>query len=106
MTVLYIILGIIGGLVLLITIFGFLSPRYATFERSVEINASEEKVFEQMNSLKNFVNHWSPWTSKDPNSKMSFSGAETGKGAKFAWDGDRKKVGKGTMEITSSETNS
>lgn len=106
MTILYIILGIVGGLILLAVIFGFLSPRYSFFQRSIEINAAEEKVFEQMNSLKNFVHHWSPWTAKDPNSKMVFSGPENGKGAKYAWEGDRKKVGKGTMEIVLSENNS
>jgi uncharacterized protein YndB with AHSA1/START domain len=106
MTVLYIILGIIGSLILLLVIFGFLSPRFAQFERSIEINASEQKVFEQMNSLKNFVHHWSPWTAKDPNSKMIFSGPETGRGSRYEWDGDRKKVGKGTMEIILSENNS
>lgn len=96
----------LGAIVIVILIFGFLSPRYAHFERSIEIDSSEEKVFEQMNSLKNFVHHWSPWTAKDPNSKMVFSGAETGKGAKYSWEGNRKTVGKGTMEIILSESNS
>ncbi len=105
MTILYIILASLGGIILLILIFGMLSPRYAKFERSIEINAGEEKVFEQMNDLKNFVQNWSPWTAKDSNAKQSFSGSATGKGSIFNWDGNPKTVGKGTMTITESEQN-
>ena len=82
-----------------------MSPRIARFERSTIINASPEKVFEQMNNLKNFVNNWSPWTEKDPNMKQTYTGKETGVGALYSWEGNKKTVGQGSMEITKSETN-
>lgn len=105
MNILLIILIILGSIITIITIFGFMSPRIARFERSTEINASPEKVFEQMNSLKNFVNNWSPWTEKDPNMKQTYTGKETGTGAIYSWDGNKKTVGQGTMEITNSVAN-
>ena len=57
----YILIGV-GILIAIVTIFGFASPRFATMERSVVINADAAKVYSQVNNLKNFVDHWSPWT--------------------------------------------
>lgn len=42
---------------------------------------------------------WSPWEELDPNLQRTFSGAERGVGAHYAWTGN-KKVGQGSMEIT------
>jgi hypothetical protein len=44
---------------------------------------------------------WSPWEDVDPNLKRDYSGAESGAGAMYAWEGNRK-AGKGSMEILSS----
>lgn len=44
---------------------------------------------------------WSPWEDVDPDLKRDYSGAESGVGAKYAWEGNRK-AGKGNMEIVSS----
>jgi hypothetical protein len=44
---------------------------------------------------------WSPWEEMDPDLKRTFSGSEKGVGAHYAWTGN-KKVGTGSMEITSS----
>ena len=44
---------------------------------------------------------WSPWEELDPNLKRDYSGAESGPGARYAWEGNRK-AGKGSMEILSS----
>jgi hypothetical protein len=41
---------------------------------------------------------WSPWENKDPAMKRTYSGAQSGKGAVYAWDGNRN-VGSGRMEI-------
>lgn len=45
---------------------------------------------------------WSPWEDLDPNLQRTYSGAERGVGARYAWDGNRK-AGRGTMEITGDE---
>jgi len=44
---------------------------------------------------------WSPWEDVDPDLKRHYSGAESGVGSKYAWEGNRK-AGKGEMEILSS----
>ena len=44
------------------------------------------------------VGNWSPYENKDPAMKRSYSGAASGKGAVYAWDGN-KNVGSGRMEI-------
>ena len=41
---------------------------------------------------------WSAWEKIDPAMKRSFSGAESGKGAMYAWDGN-KDIGQGSMEV-------
>ena len=40
----------------------------------------------------------SPWEKLNPAMKRTFSGANTGKGAVYAWEGN-SKVGEGRMEI-------
>lgn len=41
---------------------------------------------------------WSPWEELDPELQRTYSGAEQGVGAHYAWEGN-KKVGTGSMEI-------
>ena len=44
---------------------------------------------------------WSPWEDVDPELRREYSGAESGVGAHYAWEGNRK-AGKGNMEIVGS----
>ncbi len=44
---------------------------------------------------------WSPWEGLDADMQRSYTGAESGVGAHYAWKGNRK-AGEGSMEITSS----
>jgi Polyketide cyclase / dehydrase and lipid transport len=44
---------------------------------------------------------WSPWEDVDPELRRDYSGAESGVGAHYAWEGNRK-AGKGSMEIVGS----
>jgi hypothetical protein len=44
---------------------------------------------------------WSPWEGLDPSLARSYTGAESGVGANYAWVGNRK-AGAGSMEITAS----
>lgn len=103
MSTVLIILAIIGGLVLLTLLFGFMSPKHTYMERSVAINADPDILWNQMNDLKSFVNNWSPWTEKDPNMKQEFSEDSQGVGAAYSWSGHRRKVGSGKMEILESD---
>jgi uncharacterized protein YndB with AHSA1/START domain len=67
-------------------------------ERAASMRAPPEKIFALVNDLRGW-SAWSPYEKKDPAMKRSFSGSQYGKGAVYAWDGD-KNVGQGRMEIT------
>ena len=66
-------------------------------ERTAVVNAPADKVFPLIADFRQWLN-WSPWEGRDPALKRSYSGAERGKGAVYAWDGN-KNVGSGRMEI-------
>jgi hypothetical protein len=44
---------------------------------------------------------WSPWEGLDPDLGRTYSGPDSGVGAHYAWEGNRK-AGAGSMEITGS----
>jgi hypothetical protein len=67
--------------------------------RSASIAASPEKIFPMIDDLR-AQSTWSPFE-KDPNMKRTHSGAPRGKGAVYAWDGNRQ-VGAGRIAITES----
>ena len=67
--------------------------------RSTSIAAPPEKIFPMIDDLR-AQSAWSPFE-KDPNMKRTHSGAPRGKGAVYAWDGNRQ-VGAGRIAITDS----
>jgi hypothetical protein len=72
-------------------------PDTFSVQRAAVVKAPPEKIFPLINNFHQWGS-WSPWENKDPAMKRSFSGAESGKGAVYAWDGN-KNVGSGRMEI-------
>jgi len=69
-----------------------------TVERTTTINAPAEKVYAQVADFRNWRT-WSPWDDLDPDMKRTYSGADSGVGAGYAWSGNRK-AGEGQMKIT------
>lgn len=69
--------------------------------RSALIPAPAEDVFPLVNSFLEWTK-WSPWENVDPELNRSYSGSDTGVGAKYAWSGNRK-AGSGNMEIVESD---
>jgi uncharacterized protein YndB with AHSA1/START domain len=65
--------------------------------RTINIKAPADRIFPLINDFHQWRN-WSPYETKDPAMKRSYEGAESGKGAVYAWDGN-KNVGSGRMEI-------
>ena len=65
--------------------------------RAATVKASPERIFSLINDFHQWGS-WSPWEHKDPAMKRTYSGADSGKGAVYAWDGN-KNVGSGRMEI-------
>jgi len=77
--------------------FAALQPDTFRVQRSASMKAPPEKVFAQINDFHNW-GPWSPWEKLDLAMKKTHSGAASGKGAIYEWEGN-KKVGKGRMEI-------
>jgi len=65
--------------------------------RSISIQAPPERIFPLISDFHQWL-HWSPYERKDPAMKRTYEGAANGKGAVYAWNGD-KNVGSGRMEI-------
>jgi len=76
-------------------------PEHTVITRSATMNAPPERVFEQVNNLRNWGD-WSPWAKKDPEQRIAFEGPEAGAGAAFSWAGN-KEVGEGRIEIVESD---
>src|SRR3984893_8729324 len=72
-------------------------PGTFSVRRATAVKAPPEKIFSLINDFHQWGT-WSPYENKDPAMKRNYSGAESGKGAVYAWDGN-KNVGSGRMEI-------
>jgi len=70
-------------------------------ERSTRIDAPPARVYAQIANFRQWPK-WSPWEDVDPNLQRTYSGAESGLGAVYAWSGNRK-AGQGRMEITEAD---
>jgi uncharacterized protein YndB with AHSA1/START domain len=72
-------------------------PDTLRVQRSIGIKAPPERIFPLIADFHQWVS-WSPYEQKDPAMKRTYDGAANGKGAVYAWNGD-KNVGSGRMEI-------
>ena len=95
------ILGIVVVLAVVFVGGAFFLPREVTVVRSIEVDAAPAAVFPHVNSLK-ATEEWSPWITRDPEMRISYSGPEAGVGAKSEWISDSQ--GNGSQEIVASET--
>jgi len=88
--------------VTLVALLFAVSQRPDTFRlsRSTLIQAPPDRIFAHVNDFHRW-DAWSPWAKLDPNSKATFEGAASGKGAVFKWSGN-DKVGEGRQEIIGS----
>lgn len=90
------IVVLIAGLL----IFAAMKPDTFRVERSAIIKAPPERIFPLINDFRRW-GAWSPWEKMDPAMTRTHSGAASGKGSVYAWEGN-DKVGKGRMEIVES----
>jgi uncharacterized protein YndB with AHSA1/START domain len=96
------ILKYLIGLVVLLLLVGFLLPSGYSAQRSAVINAPAEKIFPLLNNTKAWK-RWTVWNQRDPAMGLTYSGPESGAGAKWAWTS--KTEGNGAMEFTTVEPN-
>jgi hypothetical protein len=82
-----------------ILIYAATKPDSFRVQRSAAIAAPAAKIFPLIDDL--HAHHaWSPFE-KDPAMKRTHSGAQSGRGAVYEWEGNRQ-VGKGRIAITDS----
>ena len=91
---------VIAVLIAGVLVFAATKPDTFRVQRAASIKAPPEKVFALINDFKRW-GAWSPWEKKDPAMKRTWGAVTSGKGAKYAWEGN-KDVGQGSMEITES----
>lgn len=71
-------------------------------ERSIHIDTPRDKVFPQINTMKNWEVWKGPWQDKDPAIKINYSGAASGRGAALHFDSKHPDTGKGSVTIIES----
>jgi hypothetical protein len=86
----------IAVLISVVLIIAVAKPDTFRVQRSAAIEARPEKIFPLINDLRSHLS-WSPFE-KDPAMKRKMSGAESGKGSVYEWEGNNK-VGAGRIEI-------
>ena len=69
-------------------------------ERRVTVDAPAAAVHALVDDFHQWP-RWSPWEDVDPDMERTYTGAESGVGAHYAWSGNRK-AGAGSMEIVGS----
>jgi uncharacterized protein YndB with AHSA1/START domain len=93
---------VISIVVVIGALLAFAATKPDTFrvERSTTIKAPPEKIFPLIDDFHRWTT-WSPWEKMDPAMTRTHSGAPSGKGAVYEWEGN-SKVGRGRMEIVDS----
>lgn len=88
--------------VAILAVLGYAATLPDTFriERTTSIKAPPEKIFAYLNDFQKSMT-WSPYEKKDPAMKRMFSGAPSGKGSVYAFEGN-KDIGSGRIEIIES----
>lgn len=71
-------------------------PRHFAIARSLDISAPPERLHALIDDLRQ-MNRWNPYVLRDPGGTLSYSGAATGKGAKFDFSGSKSGTGSVTV---------
>jgi hypothetical protein len=80
-----------------ILVFAATKPDNFRVERTLTVKAPADAIYPLIANFHLWMT-WSPYEGRDPDMKRSFGGAAFGKGATYAWDGN-KDIGSGRMEI-------
>ncbi|MBI5168378.1 MAG: SRPBCC family protein [Candidatus Eisenbacteria bacterium] len=92
------VLALVGVAVLAVLGLAATKPDHYTITRSATLPAPPAAVYAQIADMHRFPS-WSPWQKLDPAMRTQFSGAESGVGAVYEWEGN-KDAGSGRMTIT------
>ena len=97
-----IIAVVLAIVIAVVLILAAAKPDTFSVQRGATMKAPPEKIFSLINDFHQW-GKWSPWENRDPAMTRSFSGAESGQGAVYAWEGN-KNVGSGRMEILEADS--
>jgi len=92
-----IIAVVLAAAIAVVLLLAAAKPDRFSVRRTAMVMAPPDKIFSLIDDFHRWGS-WSPWETRDPAMTRSYSGAESGKGAVYAWDGNRN-VGSGRMEI-------
>ena len=95
-----IVILVVVVLIVGVLVAAWVRPSDFAVQRSVSIQAPPAKIFPMIDDFGRWP-AWSPWERLDPTMKRTLSGAASGVGAVYAWEGSGK-VGAGRMEIKES----
>jgi hypothetical protein len=95
-----IVVGVLVLAVVILLAIAATKPDTFRIERSANFKVPADRIFPYINDFHSWQS-WSPWENIDPALKRTYSGAPSGLGAVYAWEGN-KNVGEGRMEITDS----
>jgi uncharacterized protein YndB with AHSA1/START domain len=87
----------VAVLIGLLLVVGLLLPSEFKVQRAVKVAVPPAKVYPLVADPRQWK-HWTVWNQRDPAMQMSYSGAESGAGAKWSWQS--KTEGDGVMEFT------
>lgn len=89
---------VLAGLVAAVLGLAATRPDAFRMQRTTRINAPPDRIFPHIADFRKWV-EWSPFEKYDPALRRTHSGAASGTGAVYEWEGN-SKAGKGRMEIT------
>lgn len=92
----------LAAIVVLILLVGLALPRTYKVERTIDVNATMDKVYPLVYDPKAWA-RWGVWNRRDPAMKMTYAGVPAGAGAKWSWQS--KSEGNGEMEFVVTEFN-
>ena len=95
--VIAIIAAVLAIATAIILVLAMTKPDTFSVRRTALVRAPAEKIFPLISNFHQWTD-WSPWENRDPAMKRNYSGPESGRGAVYAWEGN-KNVGSGRMEI-------
>src|SRR3954462_14123222 len=95
--IIVVIAGILALAIAAVVILAATKPDVFKVQREIDIKSPASRIFPLISDFHQWTS-WSPYENKDPAMRRSFSGAASGKGAIYGWEGD-KNVGSGRMEI-------
>ncbi|MGV8942718.1 polyketide cyclase [Thermomonas sp.] len=91
-------LAIVAALYLIVAL---VLPSERHLSEKIETNRKMTIVFDSLNSLRRFK-AWNPLVLRDPAVKLTYSGPESGVGARLDYVSSNDRIGKGSWEITES----